>query len=845
MTLRKPSLWLSRLVRSWASRPLARKPKRTWLRLEQFEARVTPTTYTVNVATDNSGSATGSGSGTTGDLRYCLNLAITDGQTDTITFASSLKGDTITLSSSLVTNPADATGLPDSTTAFVVGGSANITIDGSNAPGLSISGNSAVRLFDVTGSAALTLENLTLTGGAATGVDGSSDQVGGGGGGGAGLGGAVYDDGATFTALDCTFTNNNATGGNGGVSGYSVYNGNSIPLNEGDGGKGGGANGGLGGTFPGNVNGRVGGFGGGGGGGRAGENQPDRTEGGGVIGIITAPVGAGGLGGFGGGGGGGGGTVGTKFTRYGAGAQGGFGAGAGGTGAAGTGTAGHNLAYGGGGGGGGAGLGGGVFSNGGTLTLTNDTFFNNTATGGTGGLSANIQASNGDGSNGQGLGGAVFALNGSLKATFVTFSSDSADQGTDVYVLSDGSSTDGSGSMAATADLVDDILGQTNNSVSDFVANSINSGTAPNLSGSANDLVRNNPTSGSLSGTNIMSGVDPLLSPLGNYGGPTETLALLPGSPAIDAGTTVNGVTSDERGVSRPQGSAPDIGAFESQGFTLSATGGDNQSTLINTAFPNAQVVTVTPVHSGDPVAGGQITFTPPGSGASAALSPANPVTIASDGTARVNATANATAGSYDVTADTAGASAPVTFTLINQAATTTTAKNATTTFSTSAQDVQLSAGVTSSAGTVNEGTVKFTVVNSAGKTIGSAVSGSVTSNGTASVSYGLPAYTLAGSYTIDADYSDSAGNFADSSNASQSPTPTLMVNAASTTTTASNATTTFSTSTQDVKLSAGVTSSAGTVNEGTVKFTVVNSAGKTIGSAVSGSVTSNGTASV
>src|SRR5262249_27854139 len=31
---------------------------------------------------------------------------------------------------------------------------------------------------------------------------------------------------------------------------------------------------------------------------------------------------------------------------------------------------------------------------------------------------------------------------------------------------------------------------------------------------------------------------DPLLAPLGDYGGPTQTMPLLPGSPAIDAGTS-------------------------------------------------------------------------------------------------------------------------------------------------------------------------------------------------------------------------------------------------------------------------------------------------------------------
>jgi len=50
-----------------------------------------------------------------------------------------------------------------------------------------------------------------------------------------------------------------------------------------------------------------------------------------------------------------------------------------------------------------------------------------------------------------------------------------------------------------------------------------------------------------------------------NYG-PTRTVALLTEpdiSPAIDAGATVAGVTTDQRGVTRPQGSAFDIGAFE------------------------------------------------------------------------------------------------------------------------------------------------------------------------------------------------------------------------------------------------------------------------------------------
>lgn len=68
---------------------------------------------------------------------------------------------------------------------------------------------------------------------------------------------------------------------------------------------------------------------------------------------------------------------------------------------------------------------------------------------------------------------------------------------------------------------------------------------------------------------NSLVGVAALLGPLADNGGPTWTHALLPGSPAIDTGlcTDADGglVTTDQRGVSRPQGNACDIGAFERQ----------------------------------------------------------------------------------------------------------------------------------------------------------------------------------------------------------------------------------------------------------------------------------------
>jgi parallel beta-helix repeat protein len=57
--------------------------------------------------------------------------------------------------------------------------------------------------------------------------------------------------------------------------------------------------------------------------------------------------------------------------------------------------------------------------------------------------------------------------------------------------------------------------------------------------------------------------LDPMLQPLGNYGGPTLTMALKAGSPAIHKGTLVPGVATDQRGL--PLDSPPDIGAFQTQ----------------------------------------------------------------------------------------------------------------------------------------------------------------------------------------------------------------------------------------------------------------------------------------
>jgi predicted outer membrane repeat protein len=60
-----------------------------------------------------------------------------------------------------------------------------------------------------------------------------------------------------------------------------------------------------------------------------------------------------------------------------------------------------------------------------------------------------------------------------------------------------------------------------------------------------------------------LTDTNPLLGPLGYYGGSVPTLPLLRGSPAIDAGDDAICPATDVRGVHRPQGMHCDIGAYE------------------------------------------------------------------------------------------------------------------------------------------------------------------------------------------------------------------------------------------------------------------------------------------
>ncbi len=190
---------------------------------------------------------------------------------------------------------------------------------------------------------------------------------------------------------------------------------------------------------------------------------------------------------------------------------------------------------------------------------------------------------------------------------------------------------------------------------------------------SGNNLIGDSSGSAGFTQPSDLLDIDPLLSPLGFYGGTTETMTLLPGSPAIDAGGNAlaffqgNPLAIDQRGLTRLVNGTVDIGAVECQGFTITIVSGNNQQSGANTTFSASLGVLVTSLF-GEPVTGGVITYGAPGSGASATFPGGMNFAITNSiGLARISATANTVVGSYSIGASTRGA-APTSFSLTNVA---------------------------------------------------------------------------------------------------------------------------------------------------------------------------------
>ena len=180
---------------------------------------------------------------------------------------------------------------------------------------------------------------------------------------------------------------------------------------------------------------------------------------------------------------------------------------------------------------------GGAIDNSGTLTLSDASIFFNVT---------------------YGSGAGIEDDGGALSASNATVSSNTAD--------GSGGGIDNNGGTLTLANTI--------------VAANMAHGTGPDLSGSITTdngynllgTAVNNATNDPTPGPGDLFSNSPDLS-AGNYGGPTQTMELLAGSPAIGAGNaSATNPTTDQRGLPRVVNGSLDIGAFQTQPSTLAFT---------------------------------------------------------------------------------------------------------------------------------------------------------------------------------------------------------------------------------------------------------------------------------
>ncbi|HUE99837.1 MAG TPA: choice-of-anchor Q domain-containing protein [Anaerolineales bacterium] len=214
--------------------------------------------------------------------------------------------------------------------------------------------------------------------------------------------------------------------------------------------------------------------------------------------------------------------------------------------------------------------GGGMYNNAGAPTLTNVTFSANSASIG-GGIyndNSNPTLTNATFDDNQaGTGGGLFNNNSSPILTNVTLSGNSASNiGGGIYNYS-GSNPILTNVTVSGNTAVNLAGGIHNEGSSPVLYNTILWGNGTELTNdfSAPTITHSIVAGGCPSGSNCTNVIDadPLLGPLQDNGGFTQTMALGAGSPAIDAGDDANCPVADQRGVTRPQGSGCDIGAYE------------------------------------------------------------------------------------------------------------------------------------------------------------------------------------------------------------------------------------------------------------------------------------------
>jgi hypothetical protein len=221
-----------------------------------------------------------------------------------------------------------------------------------------------------------------------------------------------------------------------------------------------------------------------------------------------------------------------------------------------------------------AGIASGIFNNGGSLTLTNVAISGNTCWGsGVGGCGIqNINSGTATLTNvtvsgnlcfGAASFGCGIANNATLTLTNVTISGNSASGGPGgIYNVGIATLTNVTISDNPTGGIFGGSPGTTS------LRNTIvaNSPSGSNCTGTITSLGHNLDSANTclFTGTGDLTNTNPVLGLLAlNAPGTTQTYALLAGSPAIDKADPVIFPATDQRGITRPQGAAADIGAYE------------------------------------------------------------------------------------------------------------------------------------------------------------------------------------------------------------------------------------------------------------------------------------------
>src|SRR5215213_5922903 len=231
--------------------------------------------------------------------------------------------------------------------------------------------------------------------------------------------------------------------------------------------------------------------------------------------------------------------------------------------------------------------GGGIFNDGGTLEVNNSTISGNSANGNSGGIfnaglgTLEVNSSTISGNSAGTFSGGIFNA-GTLTVNNSTISGNSA-----------GTDNGGIGNASAGT------LTVNNSTISGNSANNNGGGIGNGSTATLNNTIVANNEGGNCAGLPVTDdggnlewpgndcgfalSADPLLGPLADNGGPTQTHALQPDSPAIDAAVECPPPATDQRGVSRPQGDACDIGAYE-----VEVVVEDNTAPFVTATSPQA-----------------------------------------------------------------------------------------------------------------------------------------------------------------------------------------------------------------------------------------------------------------